>query len=156
MSTLPRRMGRARPTERFWRALAMILCVEIIAGATVQAQPLESLAGESVAEELAKSISTEQYNQMYGPIRLRTSAGVSVNYTDNVFYSYHAQDDIMIEPHVSLDALWPITPLNTLRLSLGLSYEWYMRNPVLNANGPLVNPGSELAYNLFIGDFRIR
>jgi hypothetical protein len=156
MSNLPRRTGRAKPTERFWFVLAMIVCGEIIAADTGQGQPLESLAGESAAEDLAKSISTEQYNQMYGPISLRTTAGVSVNYTDNVFYSYHAQDDIMIEPHVSLDSLWPITPLNTLRLTLGLSYEWYMRNPVLNANGPLVNPGSELAFNLFVGDFRIR
>ena len=26
----------------------------------------------------------------------------------------------------------------------------------MNANAPLVNPGSELAFNLFVGDFRIK
>src|SRR5439155_14718795 len=49
-----------------------------------------------------------------------------------------------------------MTELNALRLSLGLSYEWYLKNRALNADAPLVNPGSELAFNVFAGDFHFQ
>jgi hypothetical protein len=49
-----------------------------------------------------------------------------------------------------------VSQINELRLSLGVSYEWYLKNTGLNANTPFIHPGSELSYNLFVGDFHIR
>jgi hypothetical protein len=43
-----------------------------------------------------------------------------------------------------------------LRLSVGLGYEWYANNHQLNSNRPLVSPDSELLFNVFAGDFRIK
>jgi len=153
---LHRGAGRAKPGGHLRLLLLILGCGGIFAWETGHAQSRESLAGESAAEALKKSIEAESYNQLYGPVRVRTSASLGINYTDNVFYSNQPKEDMMIRPEVTLAALWPITELNTLNLSLGLSYEWYLNNRVLNADAPLVNPGSELAFNIFVGDFRIQ
>jgi hypothetical protein len=154
MNTNRRRAGRVRAGELFQLLLAMISC-GIFAG-NAAAQPRESLAGESAAQALEKSIGAETYDINCGPVRANVGARLGVNYTDNVFYSEDRKDDVMLNPEVTLDALYPVTQLNTLRLSLGVGYEWYLINHVLNANSPLVQPGSELAFNVFVGDFRIK
>jgi len=88
---------------------------------------------------------------------LQTEARLGVGYTDNVFYSdNNRQKDWLLNPEIDLRALWPITQLNTLRLSLGVSYEWYADHHVLNSDRPLVSPDSELVFNIFAGDFRIK
>jgi hypothetical protein len=154
MSTIQRAGSRVKSRERSWLLPAVI--AGMFGGDVGHAQPRESLAGESAARDLKRSIAAEQFNVRYGPVQLKTGASLGVSYTDNVFYSYDRKEDLMVNPAIDLLALWSITELNTLRLSLGLSYEWYMNNRSLNANAPLVNPGSELAFNLFVGDFRIR
>ena len=128
----------------------------MFAAAAGYAQPRDSLAGESAAQALKRSIETEEYNLRYGPVQLKTGASVGVSYTDNVFYSHNPTEDLLVNPEITLAALWTMTELNALRLSLGLSYEWYLKNRALNSDAPLINPGSELAFNLFVGDVRIR
>jgi hypothetical protein len=156
MNHILRRAIRARSKERFRLLLAMIGCGGMAAENTGHAQPRESLAGESAAQALEKSIEAEPYDLHYGPVRASAKASLGVNYTDNVFYSNQGTDDIMIEPDVTLGALWPISKLNALRLSLDLSYERYLKNTELNASAPLVNPGSELTFNLFVGDVHLQ
>jgi len=121
-------------------------------------QTRESLAGERAAEALKSSIEAEakEYNLRYGPVRYRIGARLAVSYTDNVFYSNNPSEDWVVSPEIGVGALWPITERNALRLSLNLGYEWYLKNSVLNGSAPLVNPGSEMMFHVFVGDFRIR
>lgn len=136
--------------------MAMLGCGGLISENTGHAQTRESLAGEGAAQALEKAIEAEPYDLQCGPVRGNLSARLGINYTDNVFYSEARQSDVMIEPDVTLGAFLPVSQLNELRLSLGLSYEWYLRNTALNADAPFINPGSELSFNLFVGDFHIR
>jgi hypothetical protein len=151
----------AGPTHgtRHYRFLHFVLScgVMMLIAEVVSAQGRHSLAGEQAAQELKESIQAEDYDLRYGPVKMRVGASVGVNYTDNVFYSDSAdeEEDIMIAPRVTLDALWPVSELNTLRLSLVTSYEWYHNNDDLNPDAPLINPGTELTFNVFIGDVRI-
>lgn len=156
MNNVSRRAVGAKSGGRFRFLLAVLGCGGMFAENASHAQSTESLAGESAAQALEKSIENEPYDLHYGPVRASLGARLGVNYTDNVFYSEKGTDDIMIEPDMTLGALWPISKLNTLNLSLGLSYEWYLKNTVLNANAPLVNPGSELTFNLFVGDVHLQ
>jgi len=128
------------------------------AGNLANAQDRESLAGESAAQALKQSLEAEaaQYNLRYGPVRYRPGATLGISYTDNAFYSHDAREDILVRPEVKLAALWPISEMNALRLTLGLSYEWYLKNTRLNGDLPLVNPGSEMTFYVFVGDFRIQ
>ena len=134
-----------------------VACGCVFSGPVGQAQTRGSLAGEEAAQALKKSIAAEEYNLKYGPVRFQTQGSVGLGYTDIVFYSEkNRKADFLVNPEVDLRALWPITELNTLRLSLGLGYEWYLNNTILNSGAPLINPDSELAFNVFVGDFRIK
>ncbi|HEY8834833.1 MAG TPA: hypothetical protein VIM09_04560, partial [Chthoniobacterales bacterium] len=131
-----------------------------------------SLAGEAAAEARRQSIDKIPYNLEVGPIKFRFSATMGVEYNDNinlaedgtfVFASLAGpitvttkpQDDIILRPQVNLNALWPVTQLNTLRLDIGIGYAAYLDHSSNNTNSLLLSPGSQIAFDIFVGDFRI-
>jgi len=117
----------------------------------------ESVAGEEAALELKRALTNEVYNIHYGRIGFQTEARLGAAYTDNVFLSaVNKKEDFIINPEATLSALVPVSELNALKLSLGLGYEWFANNHDLNSDAPLISPGSELAFNIFVGDFRIK
>src|SRR5205823_7360296 len=61
----------------------------------------------------------------------------------------------IIRPNVTIDAIWPVTQLNTLRLDLGIGYAFYLDHSENNTNGVLIAPNSQIAFDIFVGDFRI-
>jgi hypothetical protein len=118
---------------------------------------LDSPAGERAAQQLRESIKEEEFNLRYGPVRFQTEARLDVALNDNVFRSDRGRrEDLTLIPEVGVNAAWPVTELNVLRLSLGIGYEWYADNTELNSDAPLVNPDTELVFNVFAGDFRIK
>jgi hypothetical protein len=120
-------------------------------------EPRQSLAGEKAAQELARSLTNEDYNIHLGPVLFQTQARVGAAYTDNVLLSgTDKKDDFIINPELDLAAMLPVGRFNSLKLALGVSYEWYAKNHSLNSDIPLINPDSELAFYLFVGDFRIK
>lgn len=151
-----------------------LLVLGLFAAPMVQAQDAirPSLAGEAAAEARRQSIDQVPYNLQLGPMKLRFSATLGFEYNDNVNLSEDAsaflpgpfgpvlvtteqQSDFIIRPQVNVNLLWPITQLNTLRLDVGIGYSFYMDHSDYNTNGILVNPGSQLAFDIFVGDFRI-
>jgi opacity protein-like surface antigen len=131
-----------------------------------------SLAGEAAAEARRQDVDRLPYNLLLGPVRFRVSATIGVEYNDNINLSddedaiiltpggpilvqARTQDDVILRPQVNVDAIWPITQLNTLRLDLGLGYSFYLDHSNANTNGILISPGSQLAFDIFVGDFRI-
>ncbi len=131
-----------------------LLCGPSILRAQDAVRP--SLAGEAAAEARRQDIDRIPYNLMMGPVRLRVSATVGVEYNDNInFAEVNTQDDVIIRPNVDIDAIWPVTQLNTLRLDLGLGYAFYLDHSEDNTNGILIAPKSQIALDIFVGDFRI-
>ena len=93
---------------------------------------------------------------MVGPVRFRVSATAGLEYNDNVnLAEVGKQDDFIFRPQVNVDMIWPITQLNTLRLDLGVGYAVYFNHPEYDTNGVLLSPNSQLAFDIFVGDFRI-
>jgi hypothetical protein len=150
--------------------LIALFCAPQVARSQDAVRP--SLAGEAAAEARRQDIEHIPYNLLVGPVRFRFSATFGVEYNDNINLSDDAraviitptgpvlvktekQDDVILRPEVNLDAIWPITQLNTLRLDLGLSYAIYLDHSNANTNGVLISPGSQLAFDIFVGDFRI-
>jgi hypothetical protein len=163
------RNGRGLVTK--WSVLLFCFCAGIFREAVAQtesfglsesfAQSLsearESLAGERSAQELRRALTNEDYNIRVGDLRFQTQARLGAAYTDNVLSSgTDRKDDFIINPEIDLAALLPIGHFNSLRLSVGLGYEWFTQNHDLNSDVPLVSPDSELAFYLFVGDFRIK
>jgi hypothetical protein len=124
-----------------------------------QAQERSSLAGEKAAENLkaANEAEAKSYNLHYGPVDFRLGGGVLFGYTDNVFYSEtNRQDDFMIDPHVDFTGFMRVSEINALRLSVDVGYEYYLNNHVLNADAPMVNPNTEMSFNIFVSNFHIQ
>src|ERR1043166_7037464 len=103
--------------------IALVFSLSLLCTASVLAQDAvrPSLAGEAAAEARRQDVDRIPYNLLLGPIRFRVSASVGVEYNDNInFADVNTQDDVIIRPNLTLDAIWPITQLNTLRLDLGI------------------------------------
>jgi len=115
-----------------------------------------SLAGEAAAEARRQTLDRIPYNLLVGPVRFRFSATAGLEYNDNINISeINEQEDFIFRPMVNLNTLWPITQLNTLRFDIGLSYSFYFDHSEYNTDGLLLAPGSQLSFDLFVGDFRI-
>jgi hypothetical protein len=153
-TAVPRSFGRL--LMRFallWSVV--LLCAPPFARSQDAVRP--SLAGEMTSEARRQDIEHIPYNLLVGPVRFRVSATVGFEYNDNINLSQHneKQDDFIFRPQVNFDALWPITQLNTLRFDLGIGYSVYLQHSSNNTNGILITPGSQLAFDIFVGDFRI-
>ncbi|HEV2840263.1 MAG TPA: hypothetical protein VGW39_02970 [Chthoniobacterales bacterium] len=154
-------------------ALAFALLLSAAPMALAQDAIRPSLAGEAAAEARRQSIDNIPYNLQLGPMRLRFSATLGFEYNDNVNLSEDAtavfpnpfggtfvvvtekQSDFIIRPQVNINLLWPITQLNTFKLDLGIGYAFYMDHSEYDTNSLLLSPGSQLAFDIFVGDFRI-
>jgi hypothetical protein len=132
----------------------MLLCLRPSLRAQEAVRP--SLAGEAAAEARRQSIEQIPYNLLAGPVRFRFSITTGIEYNDNInLAETNKQDDIIIRPQFNIDAIWPVTQLNTLRLDLGIGYSFYLNHSSADTNGVLVSPGSQLVFDIFIQDFRI-
>jgi hypothetical protein len=168
-------MSHAISPSPFARRLALAVLVPLICAAGIgRAQDAirPSLAGEAAAEARRQSIDKIPYNLEVGPIKFRFSATMGVEYNDNInlaedssafflsptgpiLITTKPQEDIILRPQVNVNALWPITQLNTLKLDLGVGYAVYLDHSNYNTNGVLINPGSQIAFDIFVNDFRI-
>jgi hypothetical protein len=138
-------------------AVAILLSLLVLAPALrAQEAVRPSLAGEAAAEARRQSIEQIPYNLLLGPVRFRFSITTGVEYNDNInLAETNKQSDVIIRPQFNIDAIWPVTQLNTLKLDIGLGYGFYLDHPNANTNGVLIQPGSQLAFDIFVQDFRI-
>lgn len=138
--------------------LALAFCLSLASPFAMRAQDAvrPSLAGEEASEARRQDIEHIPYNLLTGPIKYRVSATLGVEYNDNINLSENSpQSDVIIHPQVNIDAIWPVTQINTLRLDIGLGYAFYLDHSDQDTNGILLAPGSQIAFDVFIGDFRI-
>src|SRR3954463_8281043 len=133
--------------RRIGCALLLPLC---LSASALRAQDAvrPSLAGEAAAEARRQSIEQIPYNLLLGPVRFRFSITTGIEYNDNInLAERNKQDDIIFRPQFNINAIWPVTQLNTLRLDLGLGYGFYLEHPNANTNGVLIQPGSQLSFD---------
>ncbi|MDQ2919964.1 MAG: outer membrane beta-barrel protein [Verrucomicrobiota bacterium] len=115
-----------------------------------------SMAGEASAEARRQTIDQIPYNLLAGPIRFRFSATQGVEWNDNINLSENdKQSDFILRPMINVNALWPITQLNTLHIDLGLGYAHYLNHSENDTNSVLLAPGSQVSFDVFVSDFRI-
>lgn len=94
----------------------------------------------------------ERYNLMAGPVRFNVAAGVGVEFNDNITLSdTDRQSDVIIRPSINIETVWPISQLNTLRFSIGLSYAKYLDHSEFDTRGVLLSPNSEIALTVHVG-----
>ena len=145
--------------DQFRKSFTLLFVISMLVGTGgVFAQDAirPSLAGQAASDAREQDVSRIPYNLLLGPVRFRVGASVGLEYNDNVTYAEtNEQDDFIVTPNLTLDMIWPVTQLNTLRLDLGIGYSFYLDHSNYNTNSVLIAPKSQIAFDIFVGDFRI-
>src|SRR5712691_2856287 len=112
------RCGQLRASATLLFVVSMLVAT---AGVYGQDAVRPSLAGQEASDARQEDVSRIPYNLLLGPVRLRVGASVEAEYNDNITYAeVNTKDDFIITPNLTIDAIWPVTQLNTLRLDLGV------------------------------------
>lgn len=89
-----------------------------------------------------------------GPVVFDASMATEVEFNDNVGISENNREsDFIFRPMLRLDSQWRVSRLNTIHLNFGLGYSKYLDHSDLDTKSLLVDPGSELAFDIYVGDF---
>lgn len=115
-----------------------------------------SLAGEASANSLKRGMRDTDYNLKLGPVLFQFTAGMGFEFNDNITLAEHGrQSDLILRPDIGINAVWPMSELNTLNLKMGVGYAKYLEHPENDSTNLLIDPDSLLNFDLFIGDFKI-
>lgn len=110
---------------------------------------LETVVPPSAEEE-------EKYNFAIGAVRFSVAAGLGVEFNDNITLADDDKiEDIAFRPSLTLDAVWRLSEMNTLRFSLGASYAKYLDHSEFDSQSVLLSPSSALALTIRVGEVDI-
>ena len=114
-----------------------------------------SLAGELDAASRRPVIDTRNYNLKLGPALVNLSAHLDFEYNDNINLAETGREsDLIIRPSLFANVLWQVSEVNALRLNLGVGYIKYLIHSEFDSSSLVVAPQSELAFDIYVGDFR--
>lgn len=93
------------------------------------------------------------YTFKKGDFRVLLSPSFSTEWNDNVNGSDGGNSDFILRPMLQIDASYPITRNNLLRLNLGVGYDQYLENTELSTWR--LQSGTALSFDLVVDDFLI-
>ena len=129
------------------------LMLLLVAPVSAQEAVRMSLASAEAEEARRKAATTlGYYNLQAGPTAWNFGVGLDLTYNDNVLLQESGQaGDFIFSPQANAHMLWPLTEKNSLSLSFGGGYSLYAQHSQLDRG--FVNPGSELSFDLYVGDY---
>jgi hypothetical protein len=144
------------PRFTFWIVSGLLLSILLGSeDANGQESIRPSLAGSLSAESRRPAIDTGQYNIQIGPAFLSMSALLDLEYNDNIALSEtDRKSDLIVEPLLNTNVFWQISEYNAIRLNLGVGYVKYLNNPQFDSSSLTITPDSQLAFDIYVGDFR--
>jgi len=87
-----------------------------------------------------------------GPVDFSASASVGLEYNDNIGLAENDRlSDLIVRPSIEIDSAWHVTTLNTLRFNIGIAYAAYTQHSSLDTRSILLDPGSQIAFDVYIG-----
>ena len=109
-------------------------------------RPGQELNEAEAAEE------ANRYNFAIGPVQFGLALGIGLEYNDNITLSDDNElEDFILRPILDVQAVWYLSELNTIKLSLGASYAKYFEHTQYDSRSVLLSPNSELAFTFFLG-----
>ncbi len=100
----------------------------------------------------------ENRNFRIGAFTFDLAATFQAEYNDNINgATFNPISDFILTPGISLTGEWKATELNTLRVTLGLGYSKYIKNPQLDSVRNFINisPDTEISFTAYVEDFTI-
>ena len=155
-----------RPDARtglHWRTrLAKLLLYPALAGtifcgAPAHAQEMmrETLTNTTPASApVAAGPGVTDYNLRIGPVKFSADLVGGVEYIDNISYSQvNRTSDEVVRLALNILTVVPLTRLNALRFDIGVGVVRYLEHPNATSGDVFITPGSQLALDLYIGDY---
>ncbi len=134
-----------------WRWLIMVLLLTSMVRAQESIRP-SSTGSDAAAMRKDMSIPL-RHNMKLGPVLFDASTTLEIEFNDNIGISeHHRESDVVFRPNLNVDAMWRVSKLNTLHLSLGIGVATYLKHHDLNSRSVLVDPGSAISFDLYVGD----
>ena len=147
----------------FQRKIALAAAAAIYVAATsMQSVCAQDIIRPSLTRENAPDNRTfiddePNYNAQLGPVSFLLDASLFAEYNDNVNLSeVNPQSDVIIRPTIGVTAKWDLSEATSLSLRVGFGYSFYLNDSVSSGSAFSLDQGSEIAFNIFIGDFRIK
>lgn len=143
---------------RYWEWVTSSLGVLYLLGrCATHGEYRESLAGEAAAQANSKASFLKPSNLRWVPRSFSTSAGLWVEYLDNLYLSHPCKKgDLIFSTHLDLSTYFPVGHFNRFSARVSLAYYHYLKNSELNSGLPIVNPDSELLFYIYSGNVSIR
>ena len=143
-ASLPRRMGGMSLV-----GISMLFLTGLHGVAQMAVRP--SLSGAQASIDRMAAITEEPYNLKLGQVRFRLSANARAEYNDNInLAETGAESDLILGTTLTAQGTWHVTPLNSLRLTLGVGYEKYLAHPEFDSRQLQISPGSQLSFDVFV------
>jgi hypothetical protein len=144
------------PRFTCWLVSAVLLSILLGSeNSNAQESIRPSLAGSLSEESRRPVIDSGQYNIQLGPALFSMSALLDLEYNDNIALSEtNRKSDLIIEPLLNTNVLWQVSEYNAIRLNLGVGYVKYLNNPRFDSSSVSITPDSQLAFDIYVGDFR--
>src|SRR5258708_4203468 len=135
-------------------ACRLVFCMSAASCCHAQEIPRASLAGaESAAARQTAQHLTDPVFQL-GPTTWSAGAAVGLQASDNIrLEATSVKPDLAAQPELHARMLWPISEHNALNLNLRTGYSVYLEHSEFNRF--YIGPESQLAFDLFVGDWRI-
>ena len=117
---------------------------------SIRPSGISSLAADARLEQATK---TRGDFMKIGPVNVDASVEMGIEVNDNVGLSENnRRGDVIFRPRLNVDSEWRVSRLNTIRLGLGLSYAKYANNSQLDTQALLLDPGTQLAFDVYVGE----
>lgn len=144
------------PSKTGFRAFFRFLGGCGLAFFSVQGLGQESIrpsnTGSLASEARRGAETTGNYFLKAGPVNFSASASLGIEYNDNIGLSQdHRESDLILRPTVEIDSAWQVTSLNTLRFNIGIAYAAYTQHSDLDTRSLLLDPGSQIAFDVYVG-----
>lgn len=100
-----------------------------------------------------------QPNLRFGPIDFNLTGTFTAEYNDNVLSAPKnaAVHDVILTPGFNFAGTWKLTKFNTIKLNIGLGYQFYLQNPQLGSSSTFVSlsPDTKLSLKMKMGAFTV-
>lgn len=150
MTLVPQNPFAHRPLVKLAGAGLFLLYGGIAAFAQESIRPSETGALASQARQ--QTSTGGPYNIKAGPVGINVSASVGLEANDNIGLAEKDREgDLVIRPQINFNSTWKFSELNTFRFNLGIGYSKYLEHSNLDTKSVLLDPGSEVAFDIYVG-----
>lgn len=140
-------------SRRWWRSVIGLGGLALVPGVLHGQEALRgALASDRAVQYRPPARLAPDQGLQLGPVAFEVGISLTTSYNSNIRYGGTTEDidDVIFQPMLDVEALWPITQNSSLTLGTGIGYAAYVENSEYDYL--VINPDSALTYSVTIKD----